>query len=213
VQTDRLILELSKQAKPVKRLPPVYQRCLCWLASALLCLGVGVALMGLRSDFAEKWMEFSFALQAALTLLVASLSAIGAFTLSVPSENKSALTRVAPLVALVCWLIYLLVSLITSSRAKLSTGSGLVCAQDILILALPPAAMLFIMIHRAAPLMIKWTDVLISLSVAAFGALGTQLICRNDDLLHMMLWHVIPVLMIGALGAVLGQPLLRWERR
>jgi len=169
--------------------------------------------MGLRSDFGEKWMELSFVLQAALTLLAAILSAVGAFALSVPSENRSALSRVAPLVALACWLIYLLVSPIPSSWAQLSPGSGLTCVQDILILALPPAAILFIMIHRAAPLMIKWTGVLISLFVAAFGALGTQLICRNDDVLHILRWHVIPVLVIGALGAVLGQLLLRWERR
>lgn len=52
-----------------------------------------------------------------------------------------------------------------------------------------------------------------SLSVAAFGALGTQLICQNDDLLHILLWHVIPVIAIGSAGAVLGQLLLRWERK
>ena len=213
MQTDGLIQELSKQAKPVKRLPPPYQRCICWLGSAMLCLGVGVALIGLRPDFDEKWMTGAFLVQAALTLSVAVLSAVGAFTLSVPSEEKRALTGLAPLVALGSWIAFLIISLMMSPEGMLSPGSGMACVRDIIILALPPAGILFFMIHRAAPLMLRWAGVLISLSVAAFGALGTQLICRNDDLPHILMWHVIPVLVIGGAGAILGERLLRWERR
>lgn len=213
MQTDRLIEELTKKADPVKRLRSPWRRCIYWLGMTFICLVAVLTFIGVRPDLSDKCTEAPFLIQGILTLAVAVLSAAGAFALSVPSERKTTFAGIAPVAALVAWILYLLVSLAISSRADMSPGIGVTCVREIVILALPPVVIMFFMIYRAAPLKTRWTGVLIFLSVAAFGALGTQMVCRSEDLLHILLWHLVPVLLIGCLGVLLGRWLRRWERR
>ena len=59
------------------------------------------------------------------------------------------------------------------------------------------------MLRRAAPLEPGRVGVF-----AALGAAGIQFICMNDDPLHALLWHWLPVVVAGAAGVVLGRLVL-----
>jgi len=65
------------------------------------------------------------------------------------------------------------------------------------------------MLRKAAPLNLEKTGMLSVLSVGALGAFGTQFICTIDSPLHFLLWHFIPVLIIGLLGVFLGKLFLK----
>jgi hypothetical protein len=56
-----------------------------------------------------------------------------------------------------------------------------------------------------------WAGLLAVLATAAVGVLGANTICPNDRPLHMLLWHVAPLMLFAAIGAGLGAWLLRWD--
>ena len=74
-----------------------------------------------------------------------------------------------------------------------------------------PGIALFMMVRRAAPLRAAWAGLLAVLATAAVGVLGANVICPNDRPLHMLLWHVAPLMLFAAIGAALGTWLLRWD--
>lgn len=211
VQTEELIQQLSKRSRPVRRLAPPRVRLIRWLGAAFFCVGAGVLLLGVRSDILEALREPAYVLQAAIILLLGTLSASAAFSLSVPNRNLSARVKWVPVIVLGIWLVYLLFASMLGMGAPGTIGLGMSCIRDIIFLGLPPGILLFAMIARAAPLQVRLTGVFVSLSVSAFGALGSQLVCRDDGILHILAWHFVPVLVIGALGTILGRRIAQWE--
>jgi hypothetical protein len=69
--------------------------------------------------------------------------------------------------------------------------------------------LIFANLRRAAPLQPRYTGLLALLSTGALAALGTQLLCAKDDLLHVLLWHAGPLALTALLGVSLGDVLLR----
>lgn len=206
-KTEELIQNLADQASPVRPLPPVRVRLLRWLGAAVLCQAAGIAILGLRADAGAALLKADVILQSAGLILVSILSAFGAFSLSVPGEEKGPLLRKVPLLAVGAWMV-LLLALVVQGKG-IAAGMGLFCVRDILLLAVPPGVLLFIMVRAAYPLKLGWSGALAALSVAALGALGTQWICRNDSPMHVLLWHFLPVVFLGLVGVVLGRRLLR----
>lgn len=210
MKTETLIHELAKQGQPVKRVGPPIARFFRWAAVAVLCVAVGVAVFGFRADLEYTSRSPMFLLQAALTLALGALSGLSAFILSVPDKAKPWL-NIVPGTTLLLWLVVLVRALLSGENVQ--AGLGVACVRDILALGLPPGVLLYLMLKKAAPLNVGRVGVLAALGVAALGALGTQFICRNDDPLHILVWHYVPVLVLGGIGILLGRLLLRWERR
>ena len=213
MKTDDLIASLGDEATPVKPLPSPRTRYLRWLGAALLCLGAGMAVLGLRPDLAERLTSWAFVLQAVLTFGLGLLSAAAAFVLSVPSTRDSRWLRRLPLAVLGLWLILLVTLAIRFPAEAGIAGWGFPCVRDIVILGLLPGAFLFFMIARAAPLMVRWTGMLVAMSAAGLGAFASHMLCANDAFLHVIAWHLLPVSVIGIAGVGLGRLLRRWEYR
>jgi hypothetical protein len=72
---------------------------------------------------------------------------------------------------------------------------------------------MYYLLKRGAPLRLGTVGWLGALSAATAADLATRFICRNDHPLHALIWHFVPVLVIGCTGFVLGRLLLRWETR
>lgn len=208
MKTDDLILQLAKDAVPVRRLKVPFVRFCRWLGASFLCLAAGVAVFGWREDLVAVGYKPGFILQGILILGLVILSAFSAFVLSVPDRKKTCVD-VIPLLTLFLWFVVISYSCFTSETFP--TGMGFSCAKDILVLGLIPGALLFLMIRRAAPLQLGKVGAFCALSVAGLGALGTQFICSNDNPLHVLMWHYTPVLILGAVGMLLGRWFLTWN--
>lgn len=209
MKTEDFIHEIAEGSRPVRQLDSPVVRFVRWSLISFLCLGVGLAVFGVRPDLESVVQTPSFFLQGFFALSLAVLSALSAFILSVPDKRKPWL-HIVPGTTLVLWLGVIVQVFITSNG--IHGGLGLSCIRDIVVLGLLPGAFLFLMIGKAAPLKIGRVGLLAGLSVAALGALGTQFICRNDDPLHILLWHYVPVLLLGGIGFFLGRLILKWER-
>jgi hypothetical protein len=76
-----------------------------------------------------------------------------------------------------------------------------------------PAALLVMMLRRAAPLQPRQAGSLAVLAGVALGVVGTQFVCPDDSAAHHIMWHAAPVLMFAAMSLALPRPLLTRQHR
>jgi|GEM_PF-5402895 len=123
--------------------------------------------------------------------------------------------RFAPLPFLAVWLGSLGVGcwqLLTSSAATSQAfGIDLTCSQLILVLSLAPAAIMFVMICRGAPIAPLTTAGLGTLAATALAAVGLRFFHAQDTSLMLLVWQFGTVLVLTAAGALIGQWLQPWQ--
>jgi hypothetical protein len=210
MKTEDLILELSKTVTPVKRLESPLKRTMKWLSFTTLSLLSGVAIMGVREDIGLVIFNKYFWVQSFLLSVLAIASAVSAFLINIPGEKRKSLF-IIPAITFIGWGLILLIFVTNVDRT--SDGIGFACIRDISLLGLLPGVGLFIMLRKGAPLKIGFSGVLALLAISSIGALGTQFICSNDDPLHILLWHFLPVLILSLVGVIIGKALLQWETK
>jgi hypothetical protein len=209
--SDDFIKNLATNIKPVVPTPPPGIRSLAWMAAAILCVGAGVSLVGLRPDLSESFREPFFWLESLAILLVACIAIAAAFVLSVPGRESSPLTKWLVGIPLAIWMAQMTGRFVFESHdISPYFWSGYGCANEIVALGILPGILMFYMIKRAAPTNLGLTGALGALAVASISALGTQFTCSSSAPSHLLAFHFVPVLAVGAVGIFLGKKFLRW---
>jgi hypothetical protein len=215
VRTEDLIQQLARDATPVRRVPPLPVRVIGWVVLAALSFA-GVAMwMGVRRDLADAVEQVNFAVEAMLLIVTALSAAIGALVISVPGAERRALVRWLPVAAGVAAVLWVAGGLVVAAATGAPTGRVTFawhCVYKTASIAALPSVVLFAIVRRAAPLHAAWAGLLALLATAAVGVLGANVICPVDRPVHMLLWHVGPLMLFAGLGAALGAWLLRWPR-
>lgn len=211
VKTDDLINYLVAGLKPVRRVPPLKMRLLCWLFAAVVTLGGAMIFVGTRSDLLSQLVSIKFSLPAIAIMALAFFSAVSACFLSVPGNEDSRVLPILASISLGAWVAVLGVGLITSDSTSLHAGEGLCCMRTVLIFSLPVALVLAYLVHRAAPIRLGMVGLSVAFAGAGMGALSSYLTCANDNSLHIFTWHFLPFLGVGCLGIFLGR-LFDWQR-
>jgi hypothetical protein len=213
VKTDELIERLVAEAQPVRRLADPVRRAAWWTGAALGVALLGVLYFGPRRDVAEMWR--SPMLLARLGLLGATLwlAVTSAFRLSVPGGETRVWARWWPLVALGA-LVALSTAEVLTGAVTGSMGSPMrswMCVRKIAFAGAIPAVLAIVLLHRAAPIEPRWTALLGVLAAGAAGALTSEMACSIESPIHILLWHLLPIVVFGLVGAVIGG--LLWGRR
>ena len=173
-----------------------------WLAASVLLIGAGTLAIGLRADLPSALKSTGFQAECSLTLSLALASTLAAFSLSVP--NRRALwTSLLPAMAFALWAARIL--FMATSENRLELGNGLPCLRDIAMLSLVPGGLLFFMLSRGAPLRIGTVGFYAASGVAALSCLATEFLCRNENPLHTLVWHFLPVLAASVAGLGIGR--------
>lgn len=213
--TDELVRKLAAEAAPVTRLAPVPWRLAVWTVCTIAAAVVAVWGLGAREDLVAALAAPTFQVKSALLILTAFTAAAGALLLSVPGADRTAAVRWLPLAivaALVVWIAGELGAAAAAGTANWRVGAAWGCAAEVVAVGFVPGAVLFVMVRRAAPLRAMWAGLLALTAMGAVGALGTSVICPSDRSMHVLVWHVLPLLLIGAVGAAAGYVLLGWAR-
>ncbi len=215
MQTDELVQRLAADVAPVSRLAPVPVRLAVWTAATLAAAVAAVWWLGARGDLMAALWTPGLQIRSALLLVTAITAAAGALLLSVPGADRSPAVRwlpVASVTALLLWIGGELASASATGIVNWRIGVAWGCAAQVLAVGLIPGAVLFGMVRRAAPLRGAWAGLLALVAMGAVGALGTSAICPSDRAMHVLVWHVLPLVGIGAMGAAAGYLLLGWVR-
>lgn len=207
VRTDDLIIELARGASPVTPLAPPAVRWARWAGAMSALSAVGVLLLGPRADLAHALTQAPYAIRLIATLLAASLASVAAFAMSVPNADRSPAQQIIAYAAFLSWVFVLTVLLVSGGHASarlLAFPVNWPCSFKILGFSLVPAVTLFVLLRRAAPLQIVQNAGLAAVAATTVGAVATQFICPVDDPAHQLIGHVIPVIVLSAIGLLGG---------
>jgi hypothetical protein len=190
---ESLIARLASDATPVEPLPEPRVRAARWLLAAILAVGVGVAVRGLRHNWAMAAADAWFLLSFVLVLATGVTAAFVALSLAVPGALRTERLKWAAPALLLAWGLVVAAELLLSTGPSRGAGWGAGCMWKTWGIAVGPAAVLLTMARVAAPLDWRWTGGLAALAALAFGVLGTELICPITGHAHIFTWHFLPV--------------------
>ena len=176
------------------------------LASGFFSILAAVAITGIRNDLQIMMAtpRYVFELFLLTTLAISSLVAV--FALSIPSLSKAKATQVAS-ISFGAWLVVLILFFVKEKNPIM--GWSFSCVEEIFITSLAPALVLFLLvknIHFTQSSAVGW---FMLLSSAAFGAIATHLCCPASNAEHILIWHALPVLMIGFAGRFVSNYILK----
>lgn len=206
-KTEDLINSLSDELRAVKPLETPLKRLFRWSLVGVASILVGIALFGIRENFELAIKDWMFWVHTFLMGIIAVSSAISAIIFSVPGRDRNFIIRWMPLFTLFAWIIAILSGVF--SEGTHVAGLGFSCIRDIIVIGAVPGVALFVMILQGVVFKHLLAGVYGFLAVASLGALGTQFICASDSPLHLLVWHFLPVFLVGLIGAFVGNLLFK----
>jgi hypothetical protein len=208
MKTEQLIADLAGRLTPVRPLHAPRLRTLAWTATALPVVAVALALFGPRADIAERLTQPDFLWTLGLAGLVGTLAAVAALIIAVPGAERSAALRTASLVLIGVWGFGLTVAAISQGSAIAGDPHWRACFARVIAVGILPAAMLGVMVRRAAALRPGLAGLLVTVAAMALATIAVQVACPLDDPGHSLSGHFSPVLAMGAVGSMAGRRLL-----
>lgn len=207
MRTDDLIAQLAAQAAPMTPLRSPAARAARWLLLALGCGVAGALLFGARADLGQVVGETTFIWWVAGALGTLVLAGSAALVLAIPGSERTPWLRSAAVGVACVWPAAMLATLI-SGQESAGASDWPVCFARVVAIGLVPAAVLFAMLRRSAPLRTRWTGALAGSGAMAAGALAIAFICPVDDSAHVLLGHFGPVVALAIVAAVSAPRLL-----
>lgn len=202
-----VIARLVAEAHPVRRLWSPTRRLTLWLG-LVGTLAAGVVAFTPRDDLAARLREPPFLLEMVTLALAGLLLAWHALRHAVPGMGSPRLAGILGLGgAAAALLLREPVQLALSMAAFVQTGVP--CAGTALGLAAGPWAALVIALRRGAPLSAARAGALAGGAAAVLAFLLLRLRCPVEELVHMLVWHVGPVVLAGGFCTVVGAWWLR----
>lgn len=202
METKNLIQKLSNDHKKVKPVESVPVQFLKWILISILCLLAGIGTLGLREDWQFLFKTPLLLLQNILLLI--SFISVGfcALNLARPGRLTIKIITLSLLTPIIMWGAVLLIMILTDSYQpqkafKISFG----CIKDILIIGMLPGAALFFFISRGVILKRFLSGLMSTLAFLMIGAWAVQFTCHNDDPLHIVIWHFLPIIVLALIGA------------
>lgn len=201
-----LINELSQDLRPVKVIKYGLKDYILIFSTAFFSVLASLAISGLRFDINEALLSARFVTESLTLFALAILSTISALYVSIPNL-KSLRAKNIVITNLIFWFAFLLYFLANSEKPI--AGWGFACAREVALNSIAPAIVIFFTIRKGATLDRITGGWLILTSAAAFGALATQFSCPSTDPLHVLVWHAVPVVLIGIVGIGLGKLIIK----
>jgi len=203
MRTDDLILSLSEDARPVRRLAPPSRRALGWFSLAVLVVATIALFMGLRADLGLRMAEPAFVIQLIACGLTAFCAAIAGLALTIPGTPKRwALLPVPPLLV---WLggfgRQCVLEWLSPESGELLSGPHLHCLPDIAVITAIPTVVLMLMLRRGACFEPRLPVMLGGLAAAALAHGGLSLAHPEDSGLLVLIVQFIAVGLLAQLVA------------
>jgi len=209
----RIVESLAAAVEPVRPLWPVRVRLTLWLLLEALVL-VWVA-THTGNDFMRKLDHPWYAFEVACFAIAATLAAALALRAAIPGRSGGLGGPIAVIV------LAMIGTKLVMVGAPIRTGyplaeflhTGLGCAVGTCALAAPPWIALWWAVKRGAPTSGAAAGGLIGAAAMLFSFALMRLNCEIDEPLHLITWHLMPVLLLTTLSAAAGAAWLRFRPR
>ncbi|MES2843603.1 MAG: DUF1109 domain-containing protein [Pseudomonadota bacterium] len=209
MKTDDLIALMAADATPARPVAPVL------VVSFLAVLGVAgfifLSVIGMRDDLPGAYAQPLIAAKSVLPVGLALLGLGFAIALARPDGQ----VRLWPLsvIGVAALGLFALGMLATPTERWASGIVGqtiLPCLLSIPALAVVPLGVALVALRRGASTAPRLSGALAGLGAGAAATAVYALHCTEDSPLFYVTWYGLAILLVTALGAALGQRLLRW---
>lgn len=213
-ERHRLLVEaLAATVRPVRPLWPVRVRLGLWLLlESIVLLWVATHT---DNDFMRKLGHLEYALELAFFAAAATLAAMMALRVAIP--GRSAGPREVALAIVLVLIGTALVMVGEPARTGYPLGEflhvGIGCAVRTCVLAALPWLALWWAVKRGAPMRGAAAGALTGAAALLFAFALMRIGCPIDEPLHLVTWHLLPVLALTALSALAGAAWLRFRPR
>ncbi|MBP1850145.1 NrsF family protein [Rhizobium halophytocola] len=213
MQTDDLIDGLASNLAPVPR-HALRTRFLVNLVPALcLSLVLMVTVLGFRFDMPNALMLPEFWIKSAYNAALAVLGFVALYRMARPDGSDGGYFTAAGTVFAIMGLIAATQIWIEPSDqySKLVMGSSaLDCPFLIFGFSLPILIAAIRVLRRSAPTDLRRTGLVTGLAAGAAGAWVYSWFCDENGMAFVLIWYTLSIVLLGALGALIGPRLLRW---
>lgn len=183
---NRLVSELRPEPDRSK-VVPILLRWMSVLAVLLLCAMSISQLLTPKQKLVDLLLDPSFF----LAIIPAISSAIWVVLLTLPGR-KTTHWQVITLVTFLIWGGYLGYDIIANSSTQLKHVKNGICILDVLLLAVIPLTVLFILIRKRFILNKEMAMIALALTASLTGAACAGIICNEHASLHILQEHFVP---------------------
>lgn len=188
-----------------------------WTAGAALILALSFWLLPLRGDFADRIGQVDVAFLFLLWSLATLLPAVKVYSLAFPDGSLGA---TAKRITRFAWAPFAGLVLFSAAHLRLDDFAYQVyressylnggCGMVIFIAGALHASLLFAWIRRGATTSPARAGAWAAVSTASFASFIVQFACANENPLHVLFWHFLPLLALTGLAALSARRVLRW---
>ena len=207
---DQLVAELADDTAATKQAPHPYLLSLKWIVAATAYMVVSLLMSGLRPDLAQALQQPWFIAEIVALLLIFIATSVGAALLAFPDLHQKRGLAFAPLWTSASFVLVMVFAWRADSPPALLPKHSFQCTICIILLALLPAAWMFLAMRKVASTHYQWAGSIAVLSAFSVGALWLRLHEINDSIIHVVEWHYLPMLVFGIGGLWIGKLLLKW---
>jgi hypothetical protein len=213
MNTDDLIAALAGDVTPAPRHAVARRLALGLALGAVAAVAIMVSLFGVRADLMPAMMTGPFWLKLVYVLSLAALGFGLIDRLARPDGEGGVLATmiVAPLAVMIILAAYQLADAPAALRMQLMMGGSYkVCALNIVIVSVPIFLGVFWALRSLAPTRLTLSGAVAGMLAGATGAFIYAFHCTEVSAPFMTVWYTLGIVVVGAVGAVLGRTLLRW---
>ena len=207
---EQLIAQLSADLDPVFKPAGSPAVVALWLLGAGLFSVLALWLVApFRSGSLQQLIDTPrFLLENLLGVLTVGWLGVAGLRLAIPTITPLGRRVAWPLALLLAWLALYAYGFYAPSLAPSMHGKRPLCVLEAAVDGLPALVWGLWLARRWWPLHGAWTGALLGLSAGAMPALLMQLACMYSPS-HIFVFHLLPGLALGAVGALAGKWLLR----
>lgn len=210
-QRDQLIADLVSETTPIKRTGSTLLNISIWLAcSSVFSFAVMLWVGPFRDDAIEHAMHHpQLFIEILLGVATIISLAYAGFKSAIPSpENRLGKGFLLPMTLLGLWLAMQFIAFMHPAMAPTMEGKRDHCWLEALTYGIPGLIFGTVWLHRLWPLKPGWSGFFLGLSAGAVPAVMMQLSCMYEPK-HNLLFHTLPGLLLGVMGAIVGLIFLR----
>ncbi len=194
METDKLIKDLSEETHVVTCCRCPFQSSLLGLAAIGIFLYIIYYFVGFREDITLTSIYKPLLWQIIFVSATIITAVIALSFQSFPDLSEYKLIRYLPLLPLSGFAgVFILQYLITPPDLPVS-GHGMQCAMEMCIMSLVPVVVLYAILARGIFLHARTASWLIALASGMTGYLALRLAEHTDNVQHLFLWHILPLI-------------------
>ncbi len=192
MDTEALIKSLCEESKKQKICCPL-RTFVFGVLSVGLYLFVFFALIGFRPDIIDRLGALPYLLEISFGALTLLLAIFAASWQAFPDLSEQKAIAWLPVIPLFGFLASFGLGFALSPEGNVDVSYGMSCAMHMCLIALLPTILLYVVLARGVFLHAGRASLHVGLAAAMASYLVARLAEETDDMLHLLIWHLLPL--------------------